>query len=38
MLISKIARRMNEDPEQFSLVDRAGLAFYLEQTASDLQE
>jgi hypothetical protein len=29
MPVSEIARLMDEDPEQFSFVDRAGLVFYL---------
>jgi 8-oxo-dGTP diphosphatase len=29
MLVSEIARLLEETPEQFSFVDRAGLIFYL---------
>lgn len=29
MPVSEISRLLNEDPEQFSFVDRAGLVFYL---------
>ena len=38
MAVSEIARLMNADPEQFSFVDRAGLAFYFEQPASELRK
>ena len=35
MSVSEIARLMNEDPEQFSFVDRAGLSFYLKAANVD---
>lgn len=31
MPVSEIAQLINDDPEQFSFVDRAGLTFYLKQ-------
>ena len=34
MSVSEIAQLMNDDPEQFSFVDRAGLAFYLKQMSN----
>jgi len=35
--LHEITRMMNDDPEKFSFVDRAGLAFYFKLTTTDLQ-
>lgn len=38
MIVGELARLLNEHPEQFSFVDRAGLAFYLKWATRDIQE